>query len=775
MTTHGRVPRALWLAAMAAAVGATAASMAALGSRGPWAAIAAGAAVVAVVASLACVQHWRDTQQRLQQLQRRGDALARERDQLQHAVQQQDALEQELLQAKQAAEAAALAKGEFLATMSHEIRTPLNGILPMLDLIAGGQLGSDQRQMLQTATVSSQQLLRIVDDILDYSRLEAKGLDLEITTFNLRELLEGLVQLMQRSADPKALVLSLELDPAVRLSVRGDPVRLRQVLGNLLVNAIKFTERGQIRLRVQRQGETSAQHQLRFEVVDSGIGIDAALQSRLFQSFSQADASTTRIYGGTGLGLAICKRIIDLMHGRIGVNSTPGHGATFWFEIPLLKVIGDLPAAGNGSARALLVSTDAVLAARLERVLDHHDVRLHVVDSASAALDVLRAPQRPGIEPALAWVIADTDALRHGATALHRAVLRDGRDPLPRLLWLQGKQPLAPLLLSDALQLPREAADSDLHALLRPSAPPARPAPLLAEVDASSSAAASPQLGLRVLLVEDNSVNLAVALRLLQVLGCEVVTANDGQQALHCLDRQHFDLVLMDCQMPVLDGYQATRRWRAHEAQAGAERLPVVAMTANAMAGDRERCLQAGMDDYLSKPVNRASLQACLQRWQGQAPSPRSPLQALREPEPAEIASSLAALGLAGFTDNGEEPLPVLDSSVLDELLEVIGAQTAHIIGVFLDDTPALIQQLQDASVAADLDQLRAIAHSLKSASANVGAIALSAAARRIEHDARAGTLERPAVAVALLIAEFARARIALAGYQNGLRAPLQG
>lgn len=770
-TTQGRVPRALWLTAMAAAVAGTAALMAAIGSRGPWSLIAAAAAVVTVVASLSCVQHWRDTQQRLQQLQRRGDALAAERDQLHHAVQQQDVLEQELLQAKQAAEAAALAKGEFLATMSHEIRTPLNGILPMLDLIAGGQLGADQRQMLQTATVSSQQLLRIVDDILDYSRLEAKGLDLEITTFNLRELLEGQVQLMQRSADPKALKLSLELDPAVRLSVRGDPVRLRQVLGNLLVNAIKFTERGQVRVRVQRLGETSAQHQLRFEVIDTGIGIDAALQSRLFQSFSQADASTTRIYGGTGLGLAICKRIIDLMHGRIGVSSTPGHGATFWFEIPLLKVIGDLPALGTTTTRALLVSTDAVLAQRLDRVLQHYDMRLHVVESASAALDILRAPQRPGIEPVLSWVLADTEALRHGATALHRAVLRDGRDPVPRLVWLQGAEPLASVLLEDALPLPRDAADSDLHALLRPAMAPARPAPLLAEVVADTGSAPAPQLGMRVLLVEDNSVNLAVAQRLLQVLGCSVVTATDGQQALQHLHSERVDLVLMDCQMPVLDGYQATRRWRAHEADTGAARQPIVAMTANAMAGDRERCLQAGMDDYLSKPVNRASLLACLQRWQANAaPSqwPAPPAEA-RAPD-----MSFAPLPPSVMPDSDDSPLPVLDSSVLDELVEVIGAQTLQIIGVFLDDTPALIAQLQDASVAADLDQLRALAHSLKSASANVGALALSAASRRIEHDARAGTLERPAVAVALLIAEFARARIALAGYQNGLRVPLQ-
>jgi signal transduction histidine kinase len=256
----------------------------------------------------------------------------------------QGQLEQQLLQAKQAAEAAVLAKGEFLATMSHEIRTPLNGILPMLELIARGPLGEDQRQMLATASASSQQLLRIVDDILDYSRLEAQALELEITSFNLRDLLDGVVQLMQRAADAKGLSLGLQLDPSVRLPVRGDPVRLRQVLSNLLANAIKFTARGQVQLRVQRLGEGAAQHQLRFEIIDTGIGIDEALQARLFQSFSQADASTTRIYGGTGLGLAICKRIIDLMHGRIGVQSTPGQGATFWFEIPLLKVPGDLPA-----------------------------------------------------------------------------------------------------------------------------------------------------------------------------------------------------------------------------------------------------------------------------------------------------------------------------------------------------------------------------------------------------------------------------------------------
>lgn len=771
MGRHGRpapspTPASLWIAAGSAAACATAGVMSRIGANGPWIDIAAGTGVLALLAALQVVRRWRERQDQLHTLQQRSESLLLERDHLQQRRQQQNQLEQELLSAKQAAEAAALAKGEFLATMSHEIRTPLNGILPMLDLIARGQLGSDQRQMLQTAATSSQQLLRIVDDILDYSRLEARGLNLEITTFNLRELLEGLVQLMQRAADPKGLQLSLELDPAVRLSVRGDPVRLRQVLSNLLVNAIKFTERGQIRLRVQRQGETNAQHQLRFEIADSGIGIDDALQARLFQSFSQADASTTRLYGGTGLGLAICKRIIDLMHGRIGVHSTPGRGATFWFEIPLLKVIGDLPAIGT-VRRALLITRDALLVQRIERVAQHHDLRLHTVETAAEAIDALRAPQRPGIDPVLAWVIADTDGLRHGTQALQKALAGNERHAGAQLLWLYGEEAPAPEALGPGPALPRQVADSELHALLRPVVASARPAALLAEVEYAASPMALPQFPLRVLLVEDNSVNLLVAQRLLQVLGCEVETATQGEQALAALHARPFDVVLMDCQMPVLDGYDTTRRWRAHEAPRGTARLPIVAMTANAMAGDRERCLQAGMDDYLSKPINRETLQAVLARWgSAMADDPAVQPPSLPQHAPAPPAAS---------PTRDESPAPVLDQEVLDELLEVIGADTARIIGVFLDDTPPLIRQLQDASVAADLDQLRALAHSLKSASANVGAMALSAAAWRIEHDARAGTLERPAVAVALLIAEFARARIALGGYHARLRAPLQG
>ncbi|HDS1019037.1 ATP-binding protein [Stenotrophomonas maltophilia] len=711
----------------------------------------------------------------LAQLQRERSLLAAERDQLRRTTERQGQLEQQLLQAKQAAEAAVLAKGEFLATMSHEIRTPLNGILPMLELIARGPLGEDQRQMLATASASSQQLLRIVDDILDYSRLEAQALELEITSFNLRDLLDGVVQLMQRAADAKGLSLGLQLDPSVRLPVRGDPVRLRQVLSNLLANAIKFTARGQVQLRVQRLGEGPAQHQLRFEIIDTGIGIDEALQARLFQSFSQADASTTRIYGGTGLGLAICKRIIDLMHGRIGVQSTPGQGATFWFEIPLLKVPGDLPAMARTPDSLLLFSSDAILQARIERIAAHHGLLVHALAQFDAVVERLRAVPRPG-QPAPAWLLVDARARRIGEATLQQALAERGEDDGLQVLWLQD----------DALpprprqrQLPSHFDDAGLHALLAAPVAHARPAALLA--NAGQGQPTLPPLHLRVLLVEDNTVNRMVAEQLLRVFQCEVRNAADGEQALLALREGDVDVVLMDCQMPVLDGYAATRRWRAEEVENGRPRLPIIAMTANAMAGDRERCLQAGMDDYLSKPIARGTLHALLQRWGGGKAA--SPVRPSIEPSHARLTADSrrapsAEHGSALQDDDsrvGSKPQPVLDRDVLDELHAVIGESAIQIVSVFLEDAPAMVQQLQQAAQNGDEPRLQAVAHSLKSSSANVGALSLSSVAQRIEHEARSGSLQRPAVAVALLVAEFARARVALTGYLAQHRAGQAG
>ena len=758
------------------------------------AALAAGATVVAALQSRQDRSRLRERlQDETSLLSSENRQLVDERDRLQHELERLDQLKAELVAAKQTAEAAVLAKGEFLATMSHEIRTPLNGIVPMLDLMARGPLDPTQQHLLLTATTSSHQLLRIVDDILDYSKLEANKLELECTAMNLQTLMQDLVSLLGSSAAKKQLETRLDIAPGVRLSVRGDPVRLRQVLGNLIANAIKFTDRGHIHLRLTSPGETATHHVLRFEVIDSGIGIEPDKLAHLFQPFSQADASTTRLYGGTGLGLAICRRIVDLMEGRIGVLSTPGQGSTFWFEVPMLKAIGDMPfqIAPPAPVPGMLVCADDGLAERLQRLALRWALRLHHVPTAHDALDHLRlaeAADRPQL------VIADVDSLRQTVQALHRAVTH--AVPMPRLVWLTGKAPLSPALAAQAHTVSREAGDGELRHAIAPLVilPPAvsgqRPVadtPDLPLPDAPAPVEENaPDLtGMRVLLVEDNPVNRLVAQHLLDSLGVIVTIAENGQQALELMPRTHIDAVLMDCQMPVLDGYQATAQWRSLEVSQKRTPLPIIAMTANAMGGDRQRCLDAGMDDYLSKPVDRIALRECLARLrstvQTDLAAVTAPLAATDDdtlPAPAASGSDLSALDLgmplaepsetaapAALAAPAPAPVnspPPLDMTVLDELFQLIGAHTGEIITAYLADAPILLEQMQQAATDHDIAALREAAHSLKSASANVGARGLSTIALRIENAAREGQLDRPDAQVGLLVAEFARIRIGL-------------
>ena len=775
MTTQGSASAAHTLTMLATACAAASAG-AAWGLQHPaWLPVAAGSAALAVGSGLWSLLAHRRQHAQLVELRDALDGAQIDNGRLQRQLKRHGELERQLLQAKQAAESATLAKGEFLATMSHEIRTPLNGILPMLEMISQGRLDPQQREMLQAARASSMQLLRIVDDILDYSKLEANRLELEVTNFNLREVLDSMLQLLQHSAQRKQLQVGMQIDPGVRLAVRGDPVRLRQILSNLIVNAIKFTEHGSVQVKVRRIGETEQHHQIRFEVTDTGIGISQEQQDKLFSSFTQADASTTRLYGGTGLGLAICKRIVDLMAGRIGVESELRKGSTFWFEIPLLKVAGDIYRTTQlpPPSQCLLISPDQRLRHRLEQQLSPRNIALHASDNAPEALERLRALTSSKTQLPLEVVFADLDALGDAAPALHRVVTRTHGPQGVRLVWIQGELRVPDLLLERSEVLPRQFHDADLATLMQaPAAMPVSPSVETELSPASDPLASASQLltnsvsliGARILLVEDNPVNQMVAQKLLDVLGCQVTSVGNGEVALQEMASNAYDIVLMDCQMPVLDGYSATRQWREREFATGAARLPIIAMTANAMAGDRQRCLDAGMDDYLSKPVSREELQACLQRWyQGSGVAAATGSTGTTN-APAPAPSAPAPEGTADITRNAS--LSVLDNEALDELLEIAGAETAQIIQVFLNDAPRTIRELQEAATAPDMVLLRDLSHSLKSASANVGATALSAAARRIEVGARAGTLDHPAVAVALVIAEFSRAKIALMAYQ---------
>ena len=763
------------------------------------------------------------------------------------------ALERQFLLAKQEAEAATMAKGEFLATMSHEIRTPLNGIIPLLELVLSTQLDPDQHEYVTTAYGSARELLRIVDDILDYSKLDAQKLELENVGINLRELTTGVKRLMERNAEAKGLRLELVIDPAVRLAARGDPVRLRQVLTNLISNAIKFTERGSVTLHIARIGETRTRNQLRFEIRDTGIGISPKAASQLFEAFVQADTSTTRTFGGTGLGLAICKRIVTLMGGRIGVNSQPGKGSTFWFEVALDKALGDIEGGSPTQAsdmRVLLVTANAAQQSRLEAALKQWGMHYVHASNTQEALARLRGRKRPD-QRGFDLVLVDVASIPTTALALHRTLARETRADQTLRVYLRGDERLPSELQSAEgfHVLARDSADAELRARLMalmdapveaPAAsvavpeihapealvtsvaaspvavpisapvsmpdatpipqmplktaaiaapvtevtrlrpvrtPPTVPEPAIAAVASGSVAppvvsaapagetVAASSDGDVVLLVEDNPVNRQVAQRLLTLAGIRFESAENGKEALDKMNAGQFAVVLMDCQMPIMDGYTATRRRREHEAGHGLPRLPIVAMTANAMLGDREKCLDAGMDDYMSKPLNRALLESTLRTWMDARPVSLKSVAAAVAPAPAP-APAPAIVPAAAATK--APPIivgssgPAIDKSILSELREIMGAEFVSLVQVFLEDAPLALERIQVLASGSNLAALAAPAHTLKSTSANLGALVLSAQAKALELDARQSTLRAAPARAAALAAEYERVAAAL-------------
>ncbi|MCC6930983.1 MAG: response regulator [Gemmatimonadaceae bacterium] len=601
----------------------------------------------------------------LDEIQKRDDALTDARENLERRVgertlaltmeiTERERTEAQLRVAKDEAEAAARAKSEFLATMSHEIRTPMNGVLGMTELMLDTELSSRQREYVLAIQQSGESLLTIINDILDFSKVEAGKFDIENVEFDLPRVVGDAVDLFARKAAEKQITLRSTVAPAARRMVGGDPTRVRQIILNLVGNAIKFTARGEVSIDTTVQEDDGTSMLVRIAVRDTGIGVDADTVARLFEPFTQADSSTSRKYGGTGLGLAISRKLTELMGGEVGVESASGQGSTFWFTVRVRRVD-----AAGGAPR--------------------------VADAAPPAATEARGSQASNLDGSAAPVL---HALAHEATA--------------------------------------EEAQLHTRDVVRNSF-----------------------LGTRVLLADDNDINQFVARSFLDTLGCAVVVVPTGADAVEAARERDFDIILMDCQMPEMDGYDATRVIRAERSHE-ARRIPIVALTASAIDGERERCLSAGMDDYLSKPFRLDELFVVFRRWCGQLE------QGVTD---APLALGRGAWQESGTTSSvwndivGEERPPRNAAPANERMHRILGQGSALDVGSlrresdsatapsqrrtsirwYRQSAPQLLQALRDSVVADDRQAVRGLAHEFQRSSAHVGATQLAGLLRTME------------------------------------------
>ncbi|MFK8028227.1 MAG: EAL domain-containing protein [Gammaproteobacteria bacterium] len=610
-------------------------------------------------------------------------------------------------------------KGNFAANVSHELRTPLNGILGMLELLAGMGLTVKQREYVNIARNSSDALLALIDDILDFSRIDSGKLVVDSNEFDLRKLLDDVVSIMASQAQSKNLDLAHLMCTSVPTSVKGDARRIRQLLLNLCGNAIKFTSSGEVGIYVNLIRSCGSEIRLRFEVKDTGVGIPESAKEKIFEAFSQADGSTTRKFGGTGLGLTICKQLVNVLDGDMGVNSVPGEGSVFWFELPMhlsnTNSVVTRDEQGSMDLRVLVVDDSEIVQFNIQQTIEKWGAYAECAESSDTALLKLRHAEHRN-KP---FDIVLVDEIMPGCNGIElmRSIGQKADVSMVKMLLMTNQAHAESFLerfseIDGFVQKPilQSSLYDSISTAMKGSVNIVNPL-FLDSIDSNE-----PSINAHVLVAEDNTANQQVAIGMLERLGCSVIVASNGIEAINLLERNRFDVIFMDCNMPELDGYEATRKIRiTGNSNAG---IPIIAMTANVQEGDRQKCLNVGMDDYLSKPLKLERIRSKLEKW-------------IPEVEPDSNEQTVDGIPLVSI-DEPHNAGPI-DEERIEELRESVATAFDKMVEAYVEDLPSLAASLEDAINAKDAQQIQHYAHSIKGSSKNFGAVELADVAKDLE------------------------------------------